>query len=105
MRSSLDTRDYGCGMPAPDQTIATEPLDLFGHTASDDFGIFIGDIDRLAGCTGLSGRGHRDRRSEDHADRPPPPAGRGPGRVRRQEPGTGLPERPRRGTRWTSSAT
>ena len=39
---ALDTRDYGCGMPEPDQTIATEPLDLFGHTASDDFGMYIG---------------------------------------------------------------
>ena len=29
-------------MPEPDQTIATEPLDLFGHTASDDFGMYIG---------------------------------------------------------------
>ena len=38
----LDTRDYGCGMLEPDQTIATEPLDLFGHTASDEFGMYIG---------------------------------------------------------------
>ena len=39
---ALDTRDYGCGMPEPDQTVATEPLDLFSHTATDDFGMYIG---------------------------------------------------------------
>ena len=39
---ALDTRDYGCGMPEPDQTIATEPLDLYSHTASDDFVMYIG---------------------------------------------------------------
>ena len=38
----LDTRDYGCGMPTPDETAATEPLDLFSHTAPDDFRLFIG---------------------------------------------------------------
>ena len=38
----LDTRDYGCGMPTPDETVATEPLELFSHTAPDDFRLFIG---------------------------------------------------------------
>ena len=37
----LDTRDYGCGMPTPDETAATEPLELFSHTAPDDFRLFI----------------------------------------------------------------
>lgn len=39
---ALDERDYGCGMPAPDQRIATEPLELFSHTAPDDFQLYIG---------------------------------------------------------------
>ncbi|MCH1448332.1 MAG: exo 1,3/1,4-beta-D-glucan glucohydrolase [Candidatus Nanopelagicales bacterium] len=39
---ALDTRDYGCGMPEPDQSVANEPLDLFSHTASDDFVMYIG---------------------------------------------------------------
>jgi beta-glucosidase len=38
----LDARDYGCGIDQPDQTVATEPLELFSHTASDDFALFIG---------------------------------------------------------------
>ena len=38
----LDTRDYGCGMPTPDEAVATEPLELFSHTAPDDFRLFIG---------------------------------------------------------------
>ena len=94
---ALDTRDYGCGMPEPDQTIATEPLDLFGHTASDDFGMYIGGTS--TDWRGVPVSGARSPRStvSDHADRPPPPAGRGPGRVRGQESGTGLPEHPRWG--------
>jgi beta-glucosidase len=39
---TLDTRDYGCNMPTPDEAVATEPLELFSHTAPDDFRLFIG---------------------------------------------------------------
>lgn len=38
----LDGRDYGCGMTAPDQTVATQPLELFSHMATDDFQLYIG---------------------------------------------------------------
>ena len=38
----LDMRDYGCGVDQPDQSVATEPLELFSHSASDDFALLIG---------------------------------------------------------------
>ena len=46
----LDERDYGCGVDQPDQSLAAEPLELFSHSASDDFSLFIGGT-----STGWSG--------------------------------------------------
>lgn len=38
---TLDKRNYGCGVDAPDTSIASEPLELFGATAEGEFVPFI----------------------------------------------------------------